>query len=199
MTLEIVQAGPDRVRDLVGVLGDAFVDDGIIAWPFGGPDLERTRTLFAWLDDELARDGFVWEVAPTRGVAAWIPPTAFERYREVDELVRARVAAAMPDAAERYAAMWDRIEAQLPDEPQWFLDHLAVDERHRGQGIGAALARFGLELAARDGVPATLETSRPSNVPLYEHLGFRVYAEDDVPDGGPHLWFMRADGGRVER
>jgi hypothetical protein len=48
-----------------------------------------------------------------------------------------------------------------------------------------------------DGVPATLETARPENVALYEHLGFRRYLEGDPPAGGPHLWFMRADGGTV--
>jgi hypothetical protein len=42
-------------------------------------------------------------------------------------------------------------------------------------------------------VPAFLETSKPDNLPLYEHLGFRVYAAGDAPHGGPHIWFMRSD------
>jgi GNAT superfamily N-acetyltransferase len=194
MGLEIVRAWPERASDLADLLADAFVDDAIIAWPFGGPDPERTRTLFELLNAELARDGMVWEVAPARGVAAWVPPDGFERYVEVDALLRDRIRELMPDAADRYWAMWDRIESHLPEEPQWFLDHVAVAERERGTGLGAALVRFGLERAASDGVPATLETSRPETLLFYEHLGFRVYLEDDVPDGGPHLWFMRADG-----
>jgi hypothetical protein len=26
-----------------------------------------------------------------------------------------------------------------------------------------------------------------------EHLGFHTYLEADAPDGGPYIWFMRAD------
>lgn len=91
----------------------------------------------------------------------------------------------------RYRAFWEWVEAALPDERQWFLDHLAVDERERERGIGSALVRFGLDRAARDGVIATLETARPENVPSYEHLGFPTYLETDAPGGGPHVWSMR--------
>jgi hypothetical protein len=28
---------------------------------------------------------------------------------------------------------------------------------------------------------------------MYEHLGFRVIEQSDVPDGGPTIWFLRAD------
>ena len=39
-------------------------------------------------------------------------------------------------------------------------------------------------------MPAVLETAQPDNVALYEHFGFRVVLEGDVPGGGPHVWFM---------
>jgi hypothetical protein len=42
-------------------------------------------------------------------------------------------------------------------------------------------------------MPAFLETARPENVGYYERLGFRVVADGDVPGGGPHIWFLRAD------
>ena len=42
-------------------------------------------------------------------------------------------------------------------------------------------------------IPAFLETAKPGNVPMYEHLGFRVVEESDAPDGGPTIWFLRAD------
>lgn len=89
--------------------------------------------------------------------------------------------------------MWDRIEEQLPDEPHWFLDAIAVERTHRSQGIGSALVRWGLERAVTDGVPAFLETGKPRNVPYYERFGFHIAHEDDAPDGGPHIWFMRLD------
>jgi GNAT superfamily N-acetyltransferase len=196
MDRDVVLAGPARVPELAALLGEAFVDDEIVSWPFGVDDLERAIRLFEIIDDGFARAGFLWEVPRARGVAMWVPPDAFERYLEAERATRGPLTALTPDDGVRYRAFWDWIESNLPDEPQWFLDHVAVARTERGRGIGSALIRFGLEKAARDGVITTLETSRPQNLPVYEHLGFRTYLEADAPDGGPHLWFMRADPDR---
>ena len=194
MTVEIVPAGPERVPVLAALLGRAFADDPIVRWPFPDDDLlERTTELFAILDEGFAAAAMLWEVPAARGVAMWVPPDGLERFLEIEEATRASISALTTDGGVRFNTFWDWIEAQLPDERQWFLDHLAVAETERGRGLGSALVRFGLEAAARDGVAATLETARPGNVPIYEHLGFRTYVEADAPDGGPHLWFMRAD------
>ena len=70
---------------------------------------------------------------------------------------------------------------------------------HRGRrgtpgiGVGSALIEHGLAFARRDGTPAFLETGRPGNVPYYERRGFRTYLDEDAPNGGPHIWFMRFD------
>ena len=194
MSVEIVAAGPDRVPGLAALLGRAFHDDAIVTWPFFlEDDAERAIRLFEILNDEFSRAEMLWEVPDTRGVAMWVPPDRFERYLEAELATREPVTALTPDGGVRYQAFWDWIESNLPDEPQWFLDHVAVAEAERGTGVGSALIRFGLEKAADDGVTATLETSRPENVPIYEHFGFRTYLESDAPGGGPHLWFMRAD------
>jgi len=194
MDVEIVQATPDRVPELAEVLGRAFADDPMIAWPFSAAaDVARVTRLFEIIDDEFSRSDMLWEVPRARGVAMWVPPDGFERYLDAELATRAPVTALTADDGMRYQAFWDWIESNLPDEPQWFLDHVAVAESERGRGIGSALVRFGLERAADDDVATTLETARPANVPLYEHLRFETYLEADAPDGGPHVWFMRAD------
>ena len=85
------------------------------------------------------------------------------------------------------------MESMKPQEPMWYLDHVGVDPDHQGGGIGSALVKLGLARAAEDGIPAYLEAGNPRNVPCYERLGFKVIAEADPPDGGPHIWFMRCD------
>ena len=55
------------------------------------------------------------------------------------------------------------------------------------------MIEHGLAFARRDRVPAFLETGRPGNVPYYERRGFRTYLDEDAPNGGPHIWFMRFD------
>ena len=194
MDIQIVRAGPDRVPELAALLGRAFADDEILTWPFPAlTDAERVTRAFEILDAEFSRAEMLWEVPRALGVAMWVPPDGFERYLAAEAATREPMIALTDDGGVRYRAFWDWIESNLPDEPQWFLDHLAVAESERGKGLGSALVRFGLTKAVRDGVTTTLETSRPSNVGIYEHLGFRTYLEADAPGGGPHLWFMRAD------
>jgi predicted N-acetyltransferase YhbS len=108
----------------------------------------------------------------------------------MEKSTRAAIAATADDGGARYFALWDWIEETVPDVPQWYLDLLAVAPERRGEGIGGALIRWGVERARADGVPAVLETARAGNVAMYEHFGFRVISEGDVPGGGPHLWFM---------
>ena len=95
------------------------------------------------------------------------------------------------DGGRRYDAFWAWVDSRAPDEPLWFLDSVGVVSHARGRGIGGALIRYALERARADGVDAFLETGNPRNVPVYEHLGFRVVEAAAPPDGGPRIWFMR--------
>ena len=80
--------------------------------------------------------------------------------------------------------LWNWIEEQLPDEPHWFLDAIGVEPERQGEGIGAALVRWGIARAAADGVPAFLETGLIENVGYYERFGFRVVHEGEPEPGG---------------
>ena len=56
-----------------------------------------------------------------------------------------------------------------------WIEDVVVDEAARGQGIGAALTRAGLDLAARRGAKTVNLTSRPAREAanrLYQRLGF---------------------------
>jgi hypothetical protein len=53
--------------------------------------------------------------------------------------------------------------------------------------------RPGIEGSTRDRVKAVLLTNSERAVPFYERSGFRVVAEGDTPEGGPHAWAMVRD------
>ncbi len=191
MTIQINPAGPDRVESLADVFARSFADDPIAVWPLPSDGVEeRVRLNFLQFGGGFAELGMLYEAGDGAGVAAWVPPGSTERMVEMEVGTRAAIAATTTDGGARYFAMWDWIEAMVPDVPQWYLDLIAVAPERRGEGIGAALIRWGLDRAKTDGVPAVLETAQPDNVALYEHFGFRVVLEGDVPGGGPHIWFM---------
>ncbi|MFZ1742287.1 MAG: GNAT family N-acetyltransferase, partial [Pontixanthobacter sp.] len=76
----------------------------------------------------------------------------------------------------------------------YYLKYAAVSPVRQGKGLGGAMIREGLARARAAGVDTILETATPSNVGLYQSLGFETVEEWDVPKaGGPHFWNMAAD------
>lgn len=138
----------------------------------GGLVIERdgspaAAALWRWPDEDLATPGSL----PTAGGLL----TAL-----VGEEHVAVVAAGF--AAER---------AVRPPGPHAYLHYLAVDAAHRGRGDGRLLVEEGLARASADGLPALVETTNPTNVPFYEHLGFAVTGEVRLGDGPP-VWILTA-------
>ena len=187
--MNVERAGQDRVPTLAALLGRGFVDDPMLVWPFGADRLDVITDFFHAFDTEIAARGWLWEVRDALGVAAWIPPGSDGDMMDIDRAMRPTLDAAGP----RHGEFWEWIAERFPDEPFWYLDHIAVEADERGSGIGTALIDHGLAFARRDGVIAFLETGRPGNVPYYERRGFRTYLDEDAPNGGPHIWFMRFD------
>lgn len=183
-----------RVPALAPVLARTFADDAMVAWPFHDHDVEeRAAPLFAALLREYAALGIVIEADDGAGVAAWIPPESDVGLEQVNVATWSEVVGLTDDGGDRYHRFWSWLESYVPHEPHWMLDMVGVDPARQGEGIGSALVRYGVERAEDDGVPAFLETSKARNVPYYERFGFRTAAEEDAPDGGPHIWFMRLD------
>ena len=90
----------------------------------------------------------------------------------------------------------DAVEAaaeHAPQEAHWYLAVIGADPAAQGRGHGAALLRSGLAKADAAGLPVLLESSKPSNLPFYEHFGFTVREEMRLPGGGPTLWSMRRE------
>lgn len=194
----VERATPGHVASLAALLGRAFADDPMFVWPLGAASTrEHAEGFFRAFDERLAALGWLWTTPGDHGVAAWVPPGQDVAMMEIDRELRPAIAAVTLDCGARYEAMWEWIASKLPDEPFWYLDHIAVEAGSRGSGLGTALIQHGLAMAERDGVPAFLETARSVNVGYYERRGFRVVADDDVPDGGPHLWFMSRPPGRA--
>jgi ribosomal protein S18 acetylase RimI-like enzyme len=82
---------------------------------------------------------------------------------------------------------------RIPTGVRAWIEDVVVDEKARGRGVGEALSRRALELAAQAGARTVELTSRPSREAanrLYRRLGFQprdtnVYRYQHRPDSGP--------------
>ncbi len=193
-----VRLPPERLREAAAVLGRALVDDPLCVYIL--PDAQQRASGVPLLMEMFVRialaHGEVWVTPPPiRGVACWLSPahstvTAEERnaagWREVQ-------AAWGREAVDRYYAfIGDRDSAvgSLAPQPHWHLAWLGVEPGHQGQGIGSALVRQMTTRAGAEGMASWLFTFAPRNVPVYEHLGFRVTLETTLPASGLRLWVM---------
>ncbi|MGW0751388.1 GNAT family N-acetyltransferase [Streptomyces sp. NPDC002587] len=174
-------------------LAFAFDDDPMMRW-FFPEDSTREADLGRYFTTLFTRQYVRHGVCERTGAAAafWVSPEgqakAVPDAETVEELQNI-----LGDRAPLFRDAVVAAAEHAPTEPHWYLAVIGADPAARGQGHGAALLRSGLAKADAAGLPVYLESSKPSNLPFYEHFGFAVREEVRLPGGGPVLWAMRRE------
>ena len=83
----------------------------------------------------------------------------------------------------------DRVEKVHPQEPHWYLQTIGTEPTLQGKGYGSLLMRDQLTRADATGLPCYLESSKDTNVPIYQSFGFEVTGEIKLANGQT-LWPM---------
>ncbi|GAU65710.1 putative acetyltransferase [Streptomyces sp. NBRC 110611] len=176
---------------LIGrTLARAFDDDPMMRWFF--PDgASREAGLGRYFTTIFARQYVHHGVCERTEAAAafWVPPEAQAKAVPDAETIR-QLQNLLGDRAGLFRDAVETAAQHTPQEPHWYLAVIGADPAAQGQGQGAALLRSGLAKADAAGLPAYLESSKPSNLPFYEHFGFTVRAELRLPGEGPVLRAM---------
>ncbi|MCB5179099.1 GNAT family N-acetyltransferase [Streptomyces antimicrobicus] len=183
----------DDAAAISRVLARAFDDDPMMRWFFPDAATRETglRRYFATIfTRQYARIG-VCEYTEAAG-AFWVPPTALDKAAPDADTVR-ELAGILGETADLFRQAAEAAAEAGTPEPAWYLAVVGADPAAQGQGHGAALLRSGLAKADAAGLPVLLESSKPENLPFYEHFGFRVLGESALPGGGPTLWAMRRE------
>jgi len=187
-------AGSADVPRLAEVLADAFEDDPLTTWIFGGDDgvRERIRKSFAPLLSRVyVPKGHSYTTEDLAGAALWAPPgkwklSVFQQLRIAPLFLRLVPRQRVFDAARLQRS----VEHSHPADAHWHLAVLGVDPKRQRSGVGAALLRPILERADAERVLCHLETSKAENIPYYERHGFHVTTDLEVPPTAPPVWTM---------
>jgi GNAT superfamily N-acetyltransferase len=174
-------------------LGRAFFDDPMICFIL---DDEKTRStkmprLFKLMFKLGLPHGACDVTDGCEAVALWRPPgkwhMAFHQYLtngpEFLSLFGIR-------GALRAMSIMDYVEKHHPKEPHYYLQVLGTDPAKQGKGFGGVVTRRQLAVADAARMPCYLESSKETNIPIYQSFGFEVTGEIVVPGGGPKLYPM---------
>ena len=190
---EIIRFGPQHRDRAAEALTLAFHHDPAMVHmlPDEASRSARLRRLMGWMVDQQLRIGLVLGTPDVTGVTLWRPPGMVHFHEPLwhpDTLLHIAIFRRHLPRALRTD---EGITSHLPGGEDWlYLKMAAVHPDHQGKGLGGQMIRFGLAEAARLGVRSVLETATPSNVGLYQRLGYEIASEWDVPKGGPHFWTM---------
>ena len=196
---EPVRLAEGQVAASGAVLARALANDPVFTYMLSDP-VERERLtppfMTAWTRYGLLFGEVYVTAGPVEACAIWLPPSAVIRTEERrDRAGLTAVVSAFSDGARaRYDAVvqdHDRVRGAAQSVPHWYLVLIGVDPARQGLGLGSLLLRAGLSRVDQDGVECQLFTEESRNVPLYQRYGFEIAVEGDLPDGGPHFWFMR--------
>jgi GNAT superfamily N-acetyltransferase len=94
------------------------------------------------------------------------------------------------EAYNRLATYEEESSKGEPKKPHHFLGMIGVHPDYQGKGYAGALLNAVKDMSAADArsTGVSLSTENPANVVLYEHFGYRVFAEVDIDE--LHSWFM---------
>jgi ribosomal protein S18 acetylase RimI-like enzyme len=187
------KATADDASPVSRTLARAFDDDPMMRW-FFPDDSTRDAGLDRYFTTLFTRQYAQHGVCERTGAAAafWVPPEGQDKAVPDAETVQ-ELQDILGDRAPLFRDAVEAAAEHTPREPHWYLAVIGADPAARGQGHGAALLRSGLAKADAAGLPVCLESSKPSNLPFYEHFGFTVREELRLPGGGPQLWAMRRE------
>lgn len=193
MDQEIIKLGRQHRDRAVATLAAAFHDDPAMVFmlPEAASRERRLARLIGWMVDQHLAIGLVLGTPRGEAVTLWRPPGTVHFHEPLWHPGALRFIPIFGRHLPRALRTDDGITNHLPTGEGWmYLKMAGVHPDQQGKGLGGRMIRAGLAQAARLGVPSVLETATPSNVGLYQRLGYAVASEWDVAKGGPHFWTM---------
>jgi len=195
---DLLRLNKSHIKHAVEVLAAAFQNYPLLHYYY--PD-ELTKKRIAHYFLSLAvssgiRYGEVYATSHNlEGVAVWIPsdkyPMTFWRLlRSVPLSVIFGLGRYGGNKMRYLSGHIDAVHQRLAPFKHWFLQTVGVEPRSQGKGYASKLLRPMLTRIAEEGLPCYLETLDEHNVPLYEHLGFKVVDKATVPKTSLTNWAM---------
>lgn len=189
----ISRAPPSAAPEMAQCLAEAFADDVALSWiwPDREDRLQRLPHFFKPFVSGTIANGIALRSAGNEAISLWRKPGRTTPGRL--EIMRGlpSLAKAFRTGRERSQLMSETLKAHHPTGFEWgYLQFIGVHPSAQGTGLGGAALSAGLVMAKESGTPIYVEVTNPDKVSYYQHFGFEIMQEFDIPDAGPHVWGM---------
>ena len=180
------------------MLARAFADDPFSAYLF--PDEKERDKKLPHMHKNLLRFGMLYGEAYTtsnelEGIATWMPPGKFKitvwratRCGGISMIFKVGFGALKK--LSYYGQHVSPLHRRLDPLNPWYLSILAVDPAFQGKGYAIRLLVPMLERFDAANQHCFVETNKETNVPMYQHFGFKVVEELAIPDTSLTTWMI---------
>ena len=173
---------------LAEVSADAYLDYPLHTWFTKGKyDPIASKLLMQVSLKTMTEDAVIYADSPEmNGFAAWLP-LGFTGNKTIPFLLNGGLELFFHSGFgligrlltyENYAM---NLKKQYTDHYDWYLFNLSIKKDAQGKGLASKLMRPMLQFCDDEKMVAYLETNKASNVGLYQHYGFDLMKEEQIP------------------
>ncbi len=194
----LVRVGKSDAKQATGALTAAFFDYPLMEYIFPS-EAERKKglpNLFQYYLYYAFRYGEVYTTSSNfEGVTVWMPSDNYPMnlWRLIRSVPLPVVLGMGSVANKRMQATdgyMDALHRRFMTRRHWYLGALGVVPECQGKGYASELLYPMLRRTEKEGLPCYLETQIAARVGLYQHFGFKVIDESEIPNTGITSWAM---------
>lgn len=200
----VIPLQPNQLQPIAEMMARAFHADPLFTWML--PDETRRRKTLYWFFECMLdlglRIGQVHTTPGLDGATIWLGTENphirwMESIRSGLSLFPLKVGISRLPGCLTLDRCFGDIHKHSVSGPHWYLCILAVDPARQGTGVGQALLRYHLARVDQDMLPCYLETNKERNSAFYQKSGFNVSGQETPIPGGPTIWGMIRQPGKL--
>jgi len=175
-------------------LARAFYDDPVFAHflPDNSKRLKKLEKVMAILFKLGLPHGACYTTDNYESITLWRPPSEWDVPFWAYIVNGPALLSTFGTGIGRVLSTMDMMEKVHPHEPHWYLQTIGTDPKFQGKGYGGVIMRDRLAAVDAAHMPCYLESSKDTNIPIYQSFGFKLTGELQVPNG-PKIWPMWRD------
>jgi ribosomal protein S18 acetylase RimI-like enzyme len=201
---DIIRLTKSEIKPASKTLALAFRHEPIFAYVI--PDLHDREKISSHLFEMSLRYcisyGEVYATSPSlKGVALWLPSEKAEMtlwriirtsglYFLKDVFLASKSQRKIYSRVMSFFDYTSSLHKRYAPFSHWYLMFIGVDPKFQGKGYGSRLLKAMLAGLDKEHLPCYLENGDESNVPIYEHLGFKVLEKTKLPGTETKIWVM---------